>query len=324
MRRPDSAAIAREGVGRTRLAVEEELKWLFREQATDDYGIDAQIEVVENGEVQGRLLAVQIKSGESWFREPASSGGWWFRPDQSHVDYWLRHSLPVVIVLYSPKSQACYWELVTRSNLVPTRTGGAKLRVPADQLLDRSAVRSLSAASEGDPYVLRLRELQLARPWMARLDAGERLVVEIEEWVNKSSGRGSIQLGVDREDGQRPEVLAAWDVLLGSSGYGSVVPGLFAWAEIGLHEETYERADENQYESESVFFVGESVQYQETFAEWSARRIPTGLRPYGDLDAGEVARWRLELRLNALGRAFLLVDNYAVEGSPQLTLRNPH
>ena len=60
------------------LAVEAELGWLFREQPTEDYGIDAQVEVVDGEAVRGKLLALQIKSGLSLFREPAP-GGWWSR-----------------------------------------------------------------------------------------------------------------------------------------------------------------------------------------------------------------------------------------------------
>jgi hypothetical protein len=97
--RKPTARTASVGVTRTQLAVEEELGWLFREQPTEDYGIDAHVEVVDGRDVRGRLLALQIKSGESWFQDLAS-GGWWFRPDDDHVQYWLRHSLPVVVILY--------------------------------------------------------------------------------------------------------------------------------------------------------------------------------------------------------------------------------
>lgn len=97
MKRPASAKTASIGVTRTKLAVEEELGWLFREQPTEDYGIDAHTEIVEDELVLGRLLGLQIKSGQSWFDEPDPSG-WWFRPKPEHVSYWTSHSLPVVVV----------------------------------------------------------------------------------------------------------------------------------------------------------------------------------------------------------------------------------
>lgn len=55
----------------TQSAIQDELGWPFREQPTEDYGIDAHAEVVDGEDVRRRLLALQIKSGMSWFRETA-------------------------------------------------------------------------------------------------------------------------------------------------------------------------------------------------------------------------------------------------------------
>lgn len=44
--------------------------WFYREQPTDDVGIDAYIEIYDSQTgTQLQLLAAQIKTGESWFRE---------------------------------------------------------------------------------------------------------------------------------------------------------------------------------------------------------------------------------------------------------------
>ena len=44
-------------------------EWMFREQPIDDIGIDAHMERTDkSGKVQ-QLLALQIKSGESYFKE---------------------------------------------------------------------------------------------------------------------------------------------------------------------------------------------------------------------------------------------------------------
>lgn len=297
MHRKPSAKVASIGVTQTQLAVEDGLGWLFREQPTEDFGIDAHAEVVDAELVRGRLLALQIKSGPSWFREQGT-GGWWFRPDAEHVEYWMNHSLPVVVVLYHPARERCYWQLINRETLIETSRGGWKLLVPETQVLDAGARAALSQAAEGDPYTLRIRELQLARPWMKMLTEGIRLVIDIEEWVNKTSGRGTIALGVDNEDGNDPERLVSWNVFLGLSSYVEVVPKLFAWANVGLHEETYDNADYDDYPFNRD--------------DWGA------LHPYRN-GAGEVDFYRLELTLNELGRAFLLVDQFASKGARQLT-----
>lgn len=150
MRRLQSAKVSALGVTHTKLAVERELGWVFREQPTEDYGIDAQVEVVEGVAVSGKLLGLQIKSGMSWFRESAP-GGWWYRPAAEHVRYWLNHSLPVVVVLCHPDTGHCHWQLVSQDTVVCTTAGGYKLLVPEAQVLDESARRPLREVAAGDP-----------------------------------------------------------------------------------------------------------------------------------------------------------------------------
>ena len=101
MRRPPSARVGSIAVTHTRLAFEQKLGWVFREQPTEDYGIDAQAEALDRNAVSGKLLALQIKGGASWFNEPGP-GGWWYRPDVEHVQYWTNHSLPVVVGALRP------------------------------------------------------------------------------------------------------------------------------------------------------------------------------------------------------------------------------
>ncbi|MYZ34984.1 DUF4365 domain-containing protein [Streptomyces sp. SID4917] len=318
MRRKPSAKVATIGVTRTKLAVEDELEWLFREQPTEDYGIDAHAEVVDGEDVRGRLLALQIKSGMSWFREAAPEG-WWFRPDAEHVAYWLNHSLPVAVVLYHPETKRCHWQLVNRKTLQETSTGGWKLLVPEVQVLDATARKALWEAAEGDPYQLRIRELQLAKPWMELLASGKRLVVDMEEWINKGSGRGDIRLGIDNEDGEEPEKLASWGVFLGLASYAEVVPKLFAWADAHVHPETYDGTEYDQYRADCSIWDDEYEVFAAVpFEEWKRGLDTERIRPYRN-GGGEVDFYRLELTLNELGKAFLVVDRFGMEGGRLLT-----
>lgn len=317
MRRRPSAKVASAGVTHARLAIEDELGWLFRDQPTEDYGIDAHAEVVDGEDVRGRLLALQIKGGESWFRE-LGPGGWWFRPDVAHVRYWRNHSLPVVVVFYHPETNRCYWQLVNDETLVATPAGGWKLLVPVAHLLDESSRTPLQEAAQGDSYVLRIRELQLAKPWMEMLASGTRLLVDMEEWINKTSGRGSITIGIDHEDGNAPDELVTWWFLVGPTSYVEAVAKLFAWANIDVHEETYDDAEYQQYEEECSRWDGSDQFFTESFDNWRSGNVGHGIRPYKNA-LGEVDYFRLELTLNNLGKAFLVVDKFATEGNRQLT-----
>ena len=224
----------------------------------------------------------------------------------------------MVVVLYHPETKRCHWQLVNRETLVKTSAGGWKLLVPEGQVLDVSAREPLQKASEGDPYELRLRQLRLAKPWMELLASGKRLVVDMEEWVNKSSGRGSISLGVDNEDGEKPQELASWGVFLGLANYAEVVPKLFAWADAHVHQETYDESEYDQYKAVAVFGLREAELFAVPFEEWRRGLDAERIRPYRN-GGGEVDFYRLELTLNELGKAFLVVDRFAMEGGRLLT-----
>jgi TPR repeat protein len=122
--------------------VHRELGWKFREQHESDVGVDALVEVVERERALGRLLALQIKAGRSWFREPAPSPGWVFRGSRRHLTYWLDHDLPVLVVLYDDDLQVGYWQHVTAATVEQTGAG-FKLVVPAANRLDASAAEPL-------------------------------------------------------------------------------------------------------------------------------------------------------------------------------------
>jgi len=85
-----------------------------------------------------------------------------------------------------------------------------------------------------------------------------------------------------------------------------------------LHQETYDEADYDQYQVEcSIWDEGDQF-FTESFSDWSRGLAARGVRPY-DNTAGEVDYYRLELTLNELGRAFLVVDNFATDGERQFT-----
>lgn len=293
------------GVKAVGLKVLSELGWLFREQPTLDTGIDAIIEVVEDTPT-GQLIAAQIKTGASYFKE-RNSEGYVFRGKSKHLNYWLEHSLPVIVILFDAASDTAYWEHVSEESITPTQAGW-KMIVPFTQQLGSEAATALRVLTVGDASSLRLRELRADRPWMKLLEAGKRVFVEIDEWVNKTSGRGDIRLIVKDESGDE---LAqhTWYVALGLCGYAEELPKLFPWADLDVDESRYEDAEYDQWEEEEGIWDSEDGVYIAVgdFQEW--RSSKPRLRPYGNT-ANEVDHWRLELSLNDLGRSFLVVDDH--------------
>lgn len=108
--------------------------YIFREQPISDYGIDAHIEVVEGETVTGKLIALQIKTGSSWFKENTSQG-FVFRGDNEHLEYWIEHSLPVLIILHDPQTHLSYWQSIKTEKVIPTGKGW-KIIIPKNQRIN--------------------------------------------------------------------------------------------------------------------------------------------------------------------------------------------
>lgn len=135
-RQPGSStdSTSRIGVLAVGLAIERRLGWIFREQGSSDFGVDAQIEVREGGMPTGALIGLQIKSGPSYLREEDDEC-FVFRGTRRHLNYWKNHTLPIVVVLHDPASGRSFWQSVTDDNIVTTSRGW-KLCIPKNQCID--------------------------------------------------------------------------------------------------------------------------------------------------------------------------------------------
>lgn len=315
MKRPETDETARIGVYAVGARVEGELGWIFREQPVSDLGIDAHMEVVEpDHTVKGQLIAAQIKSGASYFSE-SQGDGFVYRGKRKHLQYWLHHVLPVIVVLHDPVGDMCYWQAVTRETVSLTR-GGWKLLIPMRQTLDASAATALRELAETakEPHERRLAKLLLQKPLMDLLGRGERLFLSVDEWVNKTSGRGSVRLFIV-DEAEKEETVADWPfVYFGLLPYRELIPEIFRWASISVDEEFYEQYDEEVFDDNFGIWDSEDKQYighWADYGEWKAG-LPA-IRPY-QVAAGELAQYRLELTLGDIGQAFLSMEPFLLRG----------
>jgi hypothetical protein len=145
MKADSKSRTERIGIAGTQL-IFDKLGWIFREQPIEDYGIDAHIEVVESNLATGKLIALQIKSGKSYFKEKTSDG-FVFRGDIEHLEYWQKHSLPVLVVLYHADDEIAYWQIV--NNITVQKTDKAwKLIIPFNQKIDKPFLEKIQAFSK--------------------------------------------------------------------------------------------------------------------------------------------------------------------------------
>ena len=174
--------LERIGVSAIEVIFLNEFGWLFREQAVSDYGVDAQVEVVENNEPTGKLIALQIKTGASYFRPKGSD--FVFYGELRHLDYWSRHSLPVFLVLHDPERKLTLWQKVER-RLANVTDKGWSIMVPAGNVLDASAKTFIADGIASDDQSIRRFNMAFDLDTMEMLNDRE-VYFEVNEWVNKS------------------------------------------------------------------------------------------------------------------------------------------
>jgi len=262
------------GVAAVQTVVEKGLGWLFREQPISDFGIDAHVETVFNGNPTGKLIAVQIKSGPSHFQESGKTYTYYI--DKVHYEYWANHSLPVILVAV-PSEDTIIWQKLTRSTMKET-SKGYKVLIPKSQSLTEDAKRVLVDLAEGPKEVQKVRKLILDRPIVRHLQTGGAIYVEFDDWVNKSLGRSEIKLFFDEKQKY------VWHHMF--TGYSALglIENLFPWAGLSLDQEFYDMHCD--YGGEELYLV--KRQYGEIY-------------PYAE-EMGEVVYYRVELSLNALGK----------------------
>jgi ribA/ribD-fused uncharacterized protein len=129
------------GVHLVGLKITKELHYIFRPKPISDIGIDAEIEIRAKDKGNGRLIATQIKSGESYLRERTLTG-FVFRGSTEHLRYWLAYSVPVILILCDLNSETCWWQLVDLQT-VRFHKSGWSTEIPFSQCLDASAADAL-------------------------------------------------------------------------------------------------------------------------------------------------------------------------------------
>ncbi|MXZ02166.1 MAG: DUF4365 domain-containing protein, partial [Chloroflexi bacterium] len=117
------------------------LSFVFREQPGPDFGVDAEVEFLENGEATGRLLGLQIKAGHSYFSEEDPEG-FVFRTDRKHIKYWTAHTLPVLICLCNLETRDVYWQEINGETAISTGEG-YKIVVPKSHKIDQNSARAI-------------------------------------------------------------------------------------------------------------------------------------------------------------------------------------
>lgn len=203
-----------------------DFKWIFREQQVSDFGIDAQVEVVESDQPTGRLIGLQIKAGSSYFVK--RGGDFVFYGEHRHLEYWTRHSLPVFLILHNPETGLTLWQKIER-HLVTETSKGWSIIVPAANILS-AAQKSFFLLGPKDPSSIRRSNLALDYEVIQFVAAHERpdeIWLEVEDWVNKTLNIRGLKLFFD--DFEKEEADIEFDFMAPTRGISDLMARYYPW-----------------------------------------------------------------------------------------------
>lgn len=295
--------------------------WMFREQVSNDIGIDAHIEFIDSSNRPKQLLALQIKSGASWFKETNDKRVIFRDINKRQYDYWTMNSLPCLIVLYNPDNDLCIWQELSTNTIKKTNGGkgaGYFVEIPFEQIfLDGVSNQKLLDITNLPIHIINYNFLLSQKPFMEIIKNGGVVKLHSTEWVNKSSGRGTTELIVETENGVNNYLYPFW---FPYTPYTDVFPRLFPWANFAADEDYYEDMDMENWHNMACAYdseTGEWIEVGETFSDFRRE-----LNPMRYIDhAGEIAEYMLVLSLNDLGESFLKIEEFVSQNQPYVKAR---
>jgi len=115
--------------------IENSLKWVYHPiNQNNDFGIDGYIEVIDNDCATGKLIALQIKHGNSYFKHKNISSYTYFGDDK-HLNYYLNNRCPVILIILDESFGKKYWQLFDLSLTSPEQNGWS-IEIPEKNVLD--------------------------------------------------------------------------------------------------------------------------------------------------------------------------------------------
>lgn len=296
--------------------IAEQNEWMFREQPINDIGIDAHIELVESTGKPKQLLALQIKSGRSYFSEVKDDCIVFREVNERQYNYWTNNSLPCILVLYNPDDEQCIWQKLTTETIKKTKDGkgkGFSVKVPLKQeFLNETSKKELLSFTSLPEHVTNYNFLLSQKKFMQIIQDGGEVKLHSTEWINKSSGRGETKLIIN--DGKNIEEIT-YPYYFPYTPYTMVFPSLFPWAHFSVDEDFFEEEDKSTWHEMACHYDHENDEWLavgDSFEEFRKKLNP--MRSI--IHSGEVAEYMFNLSLNELGNSFLNIDEFVSQNLP--------
>lgn len=127
------------GVTFIRSVVENEFDWIFRPtHLEDDFGLDGYFDVIrQDNSVTGKYLGVQIKTGESFFKQRKKTG-WIYNGENKHLNYYLNSNFPILIIITNIENGKAYWVEFDIDKTSKTKNGWSII-IPESNILNKES-----------------------------------------------------------------------------------------------------------------------------------------------------------------------------------------
>lgn len=99
------------------------LGWIYRPVPQEsDFGIDGYIDIVEEGKVTGKSIAIQIKCGDSYTSKITPTGIKYIGKNK-HLNYYINLTTPIILVVLSSDFSSSCWIEFEIELTSPTKSG---------------------------------------------------------------------------------------------------------------------------------------------------------------------------------------------------------
>ncbi|MFQ6860852.1 MAG: DUF4365 domain-containing protein [Beduini sp.] len=191
--------------------VNNKLKCIYHKSSNDnDFGIDGFIELVINGYVTGKKVAVQIKHGDYYFRN-MTIDGYKYIGENKHLNYYMNSQLPVFIVLIDDSLKNAIWIKFDINRIMRQNNNKWWIEIPRENQLHNNFFNAL--ISSIDPIIDYEDEIEKA--WMndAILDNTDFMVIGIPKSDIYSMKLDSIRLVIDKLSKSKEKLIKARNTL---------------------------------------------------------------------------------------------------------------
>ena len=176
------------------------------------------------------------------------------------------------------------------------------MEIPIANILGEATKEKLERVFQGTPEQQKENRLAADEPLMRYIAGGGKVTIEMEDWINKSLGRTPVNIYRVEDGGDVLE--KAYGLMYVGYTIKQVAQKLFPWAKIQIDEDFYE--ENGPEESEEDAF---SRAMDADNGIYHTRQTADDIRPY-DEAGGEVEYYRLQLHINDVGKAYLVLADY--------------